>query len=44
MILEPRTAAPGALLRWVRQALQLLWRGLGFWVGVEFCRNSSSDS
>ena len=34
MILEPRTAAPGALLRWVRQALQLLWRGLGFWVGL----------
>lgn len=34
MILEPRTAAPGALLRWVRQALQLLWRGFGFWVGL----------
>jgi hypothetical protein len=34
MLLEPRTAAPGALLRWVRQAWQLLWRGLGFWVGL----------
>jgi len=31
MRLEPRTAAPGALLRWSRQALELLWRGLGFW-------------
>ena len=31
MLLEPRTAAPGALLRWSRQSLNLLRRGLGFW-------------
>lgn len=31
MLLEPRTAAPGALRRWSRQALDLLWRGLGVW-------------
>lgn len=31
MVLEPRTAAPGALRRWVRQSLDLLWRGFGFW-------------
>jgi hypothetical protein len=34
MVIEPRTAAPGALLRWVRQASQLLRRGLGSWVGL----------
>ena len=31
MLIEPRTAAPGALLRWSRQSLDLLRRGLGFW-------------
>jgi hypothetical protein len=31
MLLEPRTVAPGALLRWSRQSFGLLRRGLGFW-------------
>ncbi|MEY2625627.1 MAG: hypothetical protein RL412_1402 [Pseudomonadota bacterium] len=31
MLIEPRSAAPGALLRWSRQSLDLLRRGLGFW-------------
>ena len=34
MLLEPRTAAPGALWRWQRQAAELLWRGAGFWLGL----------
>ncbi|MBV1694320.1 MAG: hypothetical protein KGP27_07665 [Hyphomicrobiales bacterium] len=31
MLIEPRTAAPGALRRWSRQAFDLLRRGFGFW-------------
>lgn len=31
MLIEPRSAAPGAVLRWSRQSLGLLRRGLGFW-------------
>jgi hypothetical protein len=31
MLIEPRGAAPGAVLRWTRQAIDLLRRGLGFW-------------
>lgn len=31
MFVEPRSAAPGAVLRWSRQAIELLVRGLGFW-------------
>lgn len=31
MLIEPRSAAPGAVLRWSRQALDLLRRGLSFW-------------
>ncbi|MFM7397112.1 MAG: hypothetical protein ACKO42_08360 [Gammaproteobacteria bacterium] len=31
MLIEPRRAAPGAVLRWSRQAIDLLRRGLGFW-------------
>jgi hypothetical protein len=31
MLIEPRSAAPGAVLRWSRQAFDLLRRGLGFW-------------
>jgi hypothetical protein len=31
MLIEPRSAAPGAVLRWSRQAIDLLRRGLGFW-------------
>ena len=34
MLVEPRKAAPGALWRWSRQALQLLWRGRGFWLAL----------
>ena len=34
MLLEPRRAAPGALLRWSRQALALNLRGAGFWLGL----------
>jgi len=34
VLLEPRTAAPGALWRWQRQAAELLWRGAGFWLGL----------
>jgi hypothetical protein len=34
MMLEPQVAARGALLRWVRQALGLLWRGAGFWLAL----------
>lgn len=36
MMLEPQAAAPGALLRWLRQALGLLWRGAGFWLALSF--------
>lgn len=34
MLVEPRKAAPGAVWRWSRQALQLLWRGRGFWLAL----------
>jgi hypothetical protein len=32
--IEPRQASPGALLRWSRQALGLLARGFGSWLGL----------
>ena len=34
MLIEPRKAAPGAVRRWSWQALQLLWRGRGFWLAL----------
>jgi hypothetical protein len=34
MLIEPRKAAPGALLRWSTQALQLIGRGFSFWLGL----------
>jgi hypothetical protein len=34
MILEPRQAGPGAPLRWSRQAIALIGRGFGFWLGL----------
>lgn len=34
MVLEPHTAAPGALRRWSVQALALITRGLGVWLGL----------
>lgn len=34
MVLEPRQAAPRALRRWSVQALQLISRGLGVWLGL----------
>lgn len=34
MLIEPRQADPGALLRWSSQAAQLIGRGLGFWAGM----------
>ena len=34
MLIEARSAAPGAVLRWSRQALDLLRRGLSFWSGL----------
>jgi hypothetical protein len=34
MILEPRQAAAGAPLRWSRQAVALIARGFGFWLGL----------
>lgn len=34
MLIEPRQAGPGALLRWSSQAAQLIGRGLGFWAGM----------
>ncbi|MCL4721644.1 MAG: hypothetical protein KJ041_06735 [Gammaproteobacteria bacterium] len=34
MLLEPREAAPGALLRWTIQAFGLIARGSGFWLGL----------
>ena len=34
MIPEPREAAPGAALRWSRQAIALIGRGFGFWLGL----------
>lgn len=34
MQIEPREAAPGALLRWMMQALQLVARGAGLWAGL----------
>ncbi len=34
MLLEPRQAAPGALLRWSAQAVELIARGAGFWLGL----------
>lgn len=34
MLIEPRKAAPGAVRRWSRQALQLLWRGRGPWLAL----------
>lgn len=39
MLIEPRQAAPGAVLRWSRQALGLIARGFGFWLGLSllFC-------
>lgn len=33
MVIEPRQAAPGALRRWSRQALGLIARGAGVWLG-----------
>lgn len=34
MLIEPRQAGRGAFLRWSRQALALIRRGLGFWSGL----------
>ena len=34
MTAEPRQAGPGAPLRWSRQAVALIRRGLGFWLGL----------
>lgn len=34
VLIEPRAAAPGAVRRWSRQALALLWRGRGFWLAL----------
>lgn len=34
MLIGPRKAAPGAVWRWSKQALQLLWRGRGFWLAL----------
>lgn len=34
MLIEPRQADPRALVRWSRQAVQLIRRGLGFWTGM----------
>lgn len=34
MLVEPRTAAPGALWRWSLQAFELIGRGTGFWLGL----------
>lgn len=34
MVIEPRRAEPGALLRWSGQAIRLMFRGLGFWLGL----------
>jgi hypothetical protein len=34
MLIEPRQAAPGALLRWTRQSLGLIARGYGYWLGL----------
>ncbi len=34
MIIEPRQAGRGALLRWTRLALRLIARGFGFWLGL----------
>ena len=33
-MIAPRKAAPGAVWRWSRQALQLLWRGRGPWLAL----------
>ncbi len=32
--IKPRKAAPGALLRWSRQSLELVARGAGLWLGL----------
>jgi hypothetical protein len=34
VLLEPRKAGPRALRRWSLQALQLMVRGIGFWLGM----------
>lgn len=34
MLIEPRKADRGSLLRWSRQALELIRRGLSFWIGM----------
>ena len=34
MIVEPRQVPPGALFRWTGQALQLIARGAGAWLGL----------
>jgi hypothetical protein len=34
MVIEPRQVPAGALLRWTGQALQLISRGLGAWLGL----------
>lgn len=34
MLIEPRKAQPRALRRWSLQALQLIARGFGFWLGM----------
>ncbi|MFO1427120.1 MAG: hypothetical protein U1F11_09115 [Steroidobacteraceae bacterium] len=34
MTIEPRRAAPGAVLRWSRQACALIARGFGYWLGL----------
>ena len=34
MVIEPRQAEPGALWRWSRQAIELIGRGFGFWLGL----------
>jgi hypothetical protein len=34
MVIEPRQAAPGALRRWSLQALRLIGRGPGVWLGL----------
>jgi hypothetical protein len=34
MRIEPRVVGISALGRWIRQALELLWRGAGFWLAL----------
>lgn len=34
MRIDPRVVGLSALRRWMRQALELLWRGAGFWLAL----------